>query len=331
MNNNNNTSSYITYDYENHMLYNDFAFLAKVKDDSIKSWIDNGILKVLQTNYGIAFTKQSIDLLLESEIYKNERNKAYISLSSEIIKELNFKTTKYLSYCKDAVKKFETVHNNYRANFNILNDETPELAAYLMFAKIINLQYLIINSLQDKFLNSFILFRPLNEAIQLAEYFLITKNTEKGQNDLRKWFRKNESPRPESIRRANDKYSKNYLPSIISEFYNINKRILHYNQSKSIHNSINDINKLFIFDIENEELKVVFEYEKSTNYNELYEHVVYLIYNIPTAILGFIHCFNILTNMIIQSDIFLINEIINEITTKIYPEIKEYENKKFNI
>lgn len=75
------------------------------------------------------------------------------------------------------------------------------MAAYLLFSRVISTLKMSCLCLRNGYWTSGSLLREIDECLDLALYFVITKNTSKGKQVLQKWFRQNYAPQHSDCRR----------------------------------------------------------------------------------------------------------------------------------
>ena len=86
------------------------------------------------------------------------------------------------------------LHKKYEHKIDVLRDETALAASYILYSNVISLLKLANLGLSHFYWDSRILLRPIDEAVMLAEYFIISDGTDLGKKHLRKWYRENQSP-----------------------------------------------------------------------------------------------------------------------------------------
>jgi hypothetical protein len=185
------------------LMLNQNTFYSLIKDKKIKIYKNNNLdncisdsdLKILCYNEEVRNISKTylLNSLLSLESDKiNKKDEILIQKIKELLER----------YRKD-IEVLEKIHNKYKNKVNILNDETALAAAYILFAKVINLLNMACLCLEKFYLNTGSLLRIIDETIDVAEYFIISEDTEKGDLDLKKWFR-------EGVRRAVKKYEFHY-------------------------------------------------------------------------------------------------------------------------
>jgi hypothetical protein len=226
------------------------------------------------------------EAFIESIKHKEEISNHYDEKSVNIILKDKLK------FYKDTIETFENIHHKYSNNYNIINDETPIAAFFILFSRIISLLKMTLNCLENNFLDASILFRPIDEAISLAEYFMFSANDEKGKMHLKQWFRENKSPANRICRDFIKEYSKNRFSDKRKEFFDNDFAYRLYNQkSKPIHSTLNDIISNFKAEIENNNITYLgFEYGKSSDYMSVWQTVEFFQSSVWTSIQGFMIC-----------------------------------------
>jgi len=316
----------IDYDNKKHKLFNDFLLISQISPRTADKWIRNGTIKTFETNKGKALNLKDYEELLRSDEIKD----AYIEAigydtqlfnydqqpeqKNKLQKEIDFELEKGKGYI-DKLKEFHFLN---RDKFDILRDESAECAAYLIFVKVLNVLYEIWEQLSNKSLMSDMLYRPFNEALWLAEYFLITSDAPEGKIDLRKWYREDITPRAKKLRKVIEEYNLKNLPldvpaELLEKMKGANT-VLYGLQSGSIHTSYFDLKRFIIFGIKNDvPIHEGFQYMNTTNLRKTLESCLYLHSLILTAYLGFLSCFSVLSNILSEKDIDSLDKLRNEL------------------
>jgi hypothetical protein len=193
-------------------------------------------------------------------------------------------------YRKD-IEVLEKIHNKYKNKVNILNDETALVAAYILFAKVINLLNMVCLCLENFYLNAGSLLRIIDETIDVAEYFIESEGTEKGDLYLKKWFREDVSPGNficrETLSESMSSFIKNKPEANKETMY-----MLYHLKSKMIHPTRNIILESLIYsEKEGILLPNSFDYKRCSYARRLYKLTKYFELIIWTAFQGFYFCF----------------------------------------
>jgi len=268
------------------------TFHSLIKDKKIKIYQNNNSDNcILESDLGILCYNEEV-----RDISKRCLLDSLLSLESDKINKkdeiLIQKTKELLEQYKRDIEVLEKIHNKYKNKVNILNDETALAAAYILFAKVINLLNMVCLCLENFYLNAGSLLRIIDETIDVAEYFIISEGTEKGDLKLKKWFREDVSPSNSICR---EELSKN-MSSIIQNKPKANEELmktLYYLKSKMIHPTRNVILESLIYsEKEGISLPNNFEYKRCSYARRVYKLVVFFKSSIWTAFQGFLYCFD---------------------------------------
>lgn len=274
------------------LMLNQNTFYGLIKDKKIKIHkntnldicISDSDLKILCYNEGVRNISKTylLNSLLSLESDKiNKKDEILIQKIKELLEQ----------YRKD-IEVLEKIHNKYKNKVNILNDETALAAAYILFAKVINLLNMACLCLENFYLSAGSLLRIIDETIDLAEYFIISDDTEKGDLNLKKWFREDVSPSNSICR---EELSKD-MSSIIQNKPKANEELmktLYYLKSKMIHPTRNVILESLIYsEKEGILLPNSFEYKRCSYARRVYKLVEFFKSSIWTAFQGFLYCFD---------------------------------------
>ena len=274
------------------LMLNQNTFYGLIKDKKIKihknTNLDNCIsdsdLKILCYNEEVRNISKMylLNSLLSLESDKiNKKDEILIQKIKELLEQ----------YRKD-IEVLEKIHNKYKNKVNILNDETALAAAYILFAKVINLLNMACLCLENFYLNAGTLLRIIDETIDVAEYFIFSEGTEKGDLDLKIWFREDVSPKNFICREELSKYTS----SIIQNKPEANKELmntLYHLKSKMIHPTRSIILESLIYsEKEGILLPNSFDYKKCSYARKIYELTKFFESSIWTAFQGFFMCFH---------------------------------------
>ena len=274
------------------LMLNQNTFHSLIKDKKIKIYQNNNSDNcILESDLGILCYNEEV-----RDISKRCLLDSLLSLESDKINKkdeiLIQKTKELLEQYKRDIEVLEKIHNKYKNKVNILNDETALAAAYILFAKVINLLNMACLCLENFYLNAGSLLRIIDETIDVAEYFIISEGTEKGDLKLKKWFREDVSPSNSICR---EELSKN-MSSIIQNKPKANEELmktLYHLKSKMIHPTRNVILESLIYsEKEGISLPNSFEYKRCSYARRVYKLVEFFKSSIWTAFQGFLYCFD---------------------------------------
>ena len=253
------------------------------KNDNLDSCIlDSDLKSLCYDKKVINNSKKDIlaNLLSFESDKKNKKDEILIQKIKELLKQ----------YRKD-IKVLERIHKKYINNVDILNDDTALVAAYILFAKVINLLNMVCLCLEKFYFHSCSLLRIIDETIDVAEYFIISEGTEKGDLALKTWFREDFSPSNSICREELSKY----MGSIIQNKPEANKELLdtlYQLKSKMIHPTRSIIFEGLIYSgKEGISLPNSFDYKRCSYIRRIYKLVDFFKSSIQTAFQGFFFCF----------------------------------------
>jgi hypothetical protein len=95
----------------------------------------------------------------------------------------------------------ESMHRKYLDTANLAGYESSAMAAYLLISKAISILKMGCLCLRSGYWYSGSLLREVDESLDVAQYFVLTKGTSDGEKALRRWFRQNHAPKHEVCRR----------------------------------------------------------------------------------------------------------------------------------
>jgi len=274
------------------LMLNQKTFYNLIKEKKIKIYKNNNLddcildsdLKILCYNGEVRNISKTylLDSLLSLESDKiNKKDEILIQKIKELLEQ----------YRKD-IEVLEKIHNKYKNKVNILNDETALVAAYILFAKVINLLNMVCLCLENFYLNAGSLLRIIDETIDVAEYFIISEDTEKDDLDLKKWFREDVSPMHSICREELSKYTSSFIQNRPEANKDLMDTLYHL-KSKMIHPTRSIILEGLIYSgKEGISLPNSFDYKRCSYARRLYELVEYFKSSIWTAFQGFFFCFH---------------------------------------
>ncbi len=196
----------------------------------------------------------------------------------------------YNTYIDDLKK----LHKQHLHNVNAAGYESPTMAAYLLFAKVISTLKMVCSNLRHGYLYCGSSIREIDETLNLAEHFVITAQSPKGEKDLLKWFRQNRSPKNQDCRKSistlitsvDPTYDQKNNEALMNELYQKKSKFTH-----SAYSVIHESTKLKI----NEHGECIIEqidYGPCSNEAKLYELCDFFISSIWTSFQIFKVCFH---------------------------------------
>jgi hypothetical protein len=107
-----------------------------------------------------------------------------------------------LNEYRPLIAELERVHRKYIASANQAGLESPGMAVYLLISRVISTLKMAHDCLRIGHWYTGSLFREIDECLDLARYFVITKDTPNGTSIRQRWFRLNISPKHSDCREA---------------------------------------------------------------------------------------------------------------------------------
>ena len=196
------------------------------------------------------------------------------------------------------------IHAKYDAQIRPLFSKTPEAAAYSLLARAMSLMHMVLTAFHHRHFEAIVLLRLIDEAANLAEYFLIERDTPQGKKDLHAWYCENYSPSQSVCRASIDKWFAQMpisagLPSmgaLLNDLYDA--------KSKPVHNAHHSIMEGYKSAREKGQLVGLgFEYGDCSNLRKLHELVEFAKSSIWTLVQSISICFMALHRILDKSDI----------------------------
>jgi len=311
----------------------DVLYMTKLSEEELEKLASKLEIKYLNIHPNdFLLNEISHDSYLKLLRYKDLRKieKTVLEASFKRIEEENNPKTKLFllnnfKINKRDINKLTKLHLKYKNIFDIFIDESPLHASYLIFGKVINYLNFVNQSVLNGYLCVIPYFRIINEAILLAEYFILFKNVEKGEKALRKWYREGITPSAKELREGKKEFAKKYLDK---NFYDLYGEVLfhaHDAQSGEIHNSFRHTRKIISYSRLNP-LKINFEYGSTVNFRDLMQIQELIRKNISALTDGFILCFVLEEKIFLPEDVLFVNNFRAKFTTEIRNIDKTFEN-----
>ena len=241
---------------EKYMAISDIAFNLGLLESDVRAWLSKEQPKVKHDHrQRTCVSSHYFELLSRKDDYENSKRK---SLESENIlrqKEvgnrkayLKAERARLLNIYSGYISDLENLHRSCLDRVNAHHHESCITAAYLLIAKVISCLKLGCLCLEHGYWYGGSVIREIDEALDLAMYFVISNETNEGQINLHKWFRQNRAPQHLVCRQAIAKYMSN----IISEYGKQNHQDLmnelYQIKSKWTHPTYSSIREVTQFD-----------------------------------------------------------------------------------
>jgi hypothetical protein len=222
------------------------ANLLKVSPDAILLWVSEGKLEPIEIDNEFYITPKSYNEFtsnnLQEIFHKVAENLWSQTLlvepvaREEVNKRIRTNASIVLDRAKSAVNLLESIHKKYEPHLDLFNSKHGGIAAFITYARIISLLYSIIALLRSTvFSESYILLRPLWEAILLAEYFTLSEANHENTRCISRWFDKEETPQPSEIRKYISE--KNKIPiELLNKQYRLYSKPVHHTYESIMEN-----------------------------------------------------------------------------------------------
>ncbi len=275
----------------------------KVLPEQFQLWHNEGKFEIKFNNRGVpCITEIDLRELAYSDFVKKSSTEYVLKYIEQRQKdESTRRNYRFNTAIMEAVKRYkgyvkilEELHTNYQNRINVIHDESALVGAYMLYVKIISLLNMACINLENYHWHSALLLRPIDEAIQLAEYFLITEDTDEGRKNLMAWFRENKTPTQAVCREALSKFQGSFGGEGVIAIHQETLSDLYDSKSKFVHPTYNEILKVLFNPqiIDGEIISNAFDYGPCSNLMELYELTDFFQSSIWSAFQGFFICFH---------------------------------------
>ncbi len=191
-----------------------------------------------------------------------------------------------------SIMDLQEMHEDHVDVANQHTDESAVRAAYLLFSKAISCLKMGCDNLLTGYWFVGSIIREIDETIDLAQYFIITKDTDQGKNYLKKWFRQNYAPSNSKCREVLANHMSSLVNDIEKENHCLLLNELYQKQSKWVHPTFGVIREVTEFDVrDNINIKGML-YGITNHEKKLYELTKFYKSSIWTVFQRFMYCFN---------------------------------------
>ena len=286
---------------KNSISLDDAAYILRISPRKMGELVKSQNLNVIYSSLGVpsintndfkivAYSDDIREARIEA-VKTNAKHRKLDEDTGQSLREIEEVTKKTQLY-DDYIDVLINLHKKYEHKIDVLRDETALAAAYILYSNVINLLKLANLGLSHFYWDSRIMLRPIDEAVMLAEYFIISDGTDLGKKHLGKWYRENQSPSNSICREAISKHMESLL-STPKDSFKENISTLYNRKSKSIHHTLNGILETYDVTFENHDLKMRgFDYGKCTYSQKIAEMTTFFQTSIWTAFQGFFMCFH---------------------------------------
>lgn len=280
----------------------DAMYIRRVLPTRMEQWQKEGRVTVQQTRDGEQAVRESalkalangpdaLEAALEGfafDLRKRETDESS-GRNDTFVSQIALRIKQYRGY----IGTLEEIHKAYHDQLDPLRGESALTAAYILYTKVIRIMRMACLCLEHHFWDAVILFRPIDEAVELAQYFILTESSPHGPEQLRRWFRENHSPKNEECRTVIGEFMDSQVqPQPGQKPFKEVMKELHYKKSKAIHHTHHDIMETYRAKIDNGMLKGSgFDYGPCSNPRKILEVTELFQSSIWTAVQGFVVCF----------------------------------------
>lgn len=154
-----------------------------------------------------------------------------------------------LAFYDEYIEELRNLHLSIKADVNQHHEESAVRAAYLLFSKAISCLQMGCDNIRQGYWVAGSVIREVDEAIDLARYFVVTSDSDTGKKALKKCFRENFSPTHSECREA---LSKNMASIAGEEGYEEHRLLmneLYKKKSKWVHPTFSAIREVTQFSV----------------------------------------------------------------------------------
>ena len=274
---------------------NKAAYILNIKESTLSTWIKEHGYSVVAGLNGLPCLKYDDFKRLTNDDKKAEKELA--DLKGYLTERQTWNVDKMKQEIDEMLKRYRAYidmlieyHSKLFSERYKLYTESPEIAALLLYAKIINMCNMLFDSLELSYSSAMLIIRTIDEANTLAQYFLVLKDDDRCKKDLIAWFRYEKSPQPAQCREMISKvYSlqagipAEIIESLADDLYEV--------KSKSVHHTYRDCTNLLQYELSGEEISVSGISYKSSGVFRQYDIVGFVESVINNVMQGFLICF----------------------------------------
>lgn len=234
----------------------------RISPAQLEYWIKEGKLEIVRDPGGLLITASSYRRMAHSreawelslQAVAAEAHRRQTDSHTGLAKRFTNESSQLIGEYKGHLDLLQNIHSRYKDAFDVLHNETPDTASYILLARAIALLRMTCLCLENRYWESLLLLRPIDEALNLAEYFIICSQSSDGKKALEEWFRENKSPSNATCREALDKYSRSLSPSWDNDKLAVAMKTIHHAKSKPIHSALNDIMEVYRTSLDSDRL-----------------------------------------------------------------------------
>lgn len=135
----------------------------------------------------------------------------------------------------DHIEGLVNLHKKYLDSAQSHGLESPVFAAYLLFSRAISILSCLCENVKIGYGYAGSMLRDIDETLDVALYFILSKDKDDGKTDLQKWFRLGKSPKHSKCRKVisewnsqiNASIDKNNHEKLMSTIYEMKSKFTH--------------------------------------------------------------------------------------------------------
>lgn len=166
--------------------------------------------------------------------------------SKQSFQEQRFET---LDVYDGYIEELRDLHLSIKIDVNRHQEESAVRAAYLLFSKAITCLQMGCDSIRKGYWTAGSVIREIDEAIDLAMYFVVMSDTDIGKKALQKWFRENFSPTHAECRETLSKNMASIIGDEDDEQHRLLMNELYKKKSKWVHPTFGAIREVTQFSV----------------------------------------------------------------------------------
>lgn len=266
----------------------------------VLSWLDRDKPKFRKDHMGrIAIPLEFLERYSTSSEYMSAFNRAVAAEGAlresdnlQIAPRMQIERTKLLDNYDICISDLESLHRKYLNSANSAGYESSVMASYLLFSRVIATLKMACLCLRNDYWTSGSLLREIDECLNVAEYFVLTKGTPKGKKALHQWFRENRAPKHEDCRKEIAKRMASLDMEVNEEQHRDLLNELYQKKSKFTHPTHATVREVTKYDVSCDTLVSEIDYGPCCHERKLHELAHFFQSSIWSSFQTFIVCFS---------------------------------------
>lgn len=182
--------------------FSDAAHILGIMDDDFLEWVKEDNPEIGKDYLNKEAIRYSyLDKCAAKNDYLDKLEKSFLLENKEVknsSKKIDFYKKERLSLVDlytVFIGELINLHKKYAKRAACHGLESPVFAAYLLFSKAISVLSCLCENLKQGYWYVGSMLREIDETLDLALYFILSKDNDSGKLDLKKWYRLGSSPR----------------------------------------------------------------------------------------------------------------------------------------